>query len=88
MKPKAVEYSFCEPAWNGPVVPGFPFKWHIRRLTQSGKKLGGGIDTKPLCDRFSSGWDLRVQFGEHWLRESCVCRECRTKWLAEKGESK
>lgn len=47
------KYSFCESVVAGPLSP-----WHIRELTDNGKKLGGGIDTGSLCGRVRAGWDL------------------------------
>jgi hypothetical protein len=73
-----MRYSFCESVTGiGP--------WHIRPLTDKGKKLGGGIDTASLCDlvrpigqlggptgrRGGGGWDLHVEIDEHHLGHAC-----------------
>lgn len=65
-------YSFCESVAAGPRSP-----WHIRKLTDKGKKLGGGIDTPGLCGhpRVTYGWDLDVDINEFHL-EKVTCKEC------------
>ena len=62
------EYAFCESVHAGPLAP-----WHIRKLSDTGLKLRGGIDTPSLCGRVrpfgdesgehrgTGGWDLRVR---------------------------
>ena len=61
-------YSFCESVHAGPET-----LWHIRRLSDAGQKLGGGIDTPFLCYRGtqSRGWDLDVQITDHHLGHCC-----------------
>lgn len=70
-------YSFCESVTGiGP--------WHIRPLSEKGRKCGGGIDTATLCGRVSpsgekrpdgkpgfGGWDLEVEITEHHLGHAC-----------------
>jgi len=70
----AEQFSFCESVVAGPLS-----RWHIRRLTAQGKKLGGGIDTPSLCARLlpsglegGGGWDLDVEITEHHLGHCCV----------------
>ena len=69
-------FSFCEGVW---ATSGSP--WHIRKLTDQGQKLGGGIDTPSLCGRVgppkTNGWDLEVELTEHHLEHnSCkICKE-------------
>ena len=46
------EFAFCES-----VTAGSKSRWHIRQLTDIGKKLGGGCDTPALCGRQVS-WDV------------------------------
>lgn len=36
-----IEFSYCETI--------AAYKWHIRQLTDKGRKLGGGADTNALC---------------------------------------
>ena len=62
-------YSFCETA-----LAGSASRWHIRRLTAVGRKLGGGADTPSLCGR-KVAWDLDVQLTDYALAEDC-CRLC------------
>jgi hypothetical protein len=62
-------FSFCE------SVTGVS-KWHIRRLTTAGLKLGGGIDTPCLCGLVVHGWDLGVAFDESRLDDDYVSRKC------------
>lgn len=70
-------YAFCESITGiGP--------WHIRKLTERGMKLGGGIDTPSLCGlvlpfgqldehgrRGCGGWDLNVRMHEYHLSQAC-----------------
>ncbi len=44
LKDEKPPYAFCE------SVTGIG-RWHIRRLSEKGLKLGGGIDTPTLCKR-------------------------------------
>ncbi len=59
------DYSFCES-----VMAGSNSAWHIRELTEVGRKLGGGADTKSLCGR-EMGWDLGVVICRHHLGHAC-----------------
>lgn len=62
-----IAYSFCESAAAGPQS-----RWHIRKLSEKGKKSGGGIDTPFLCARkYLNGWDLEVEITEHHLGHAC-----------------
>jgi hypothetical protein len=64
------EYSFCESVHAGPQS-----RWHIRKLSDKGKKLGGGIDTPTLCGKNMDGWDVNVAIAGSNLSHCCV--ECR-----------
>jgi hypothetical protein len=64
------KYSFCESVYAGPRSA-----WHIRELTEAGKKMGGGIDTATLCERVKQGWDLEVDINEFHL-ENQTCKDC------------
>lgn len=64
-----VEYSFCEPV--NAVVGNL---WHIRRLTEIGRKFGGGADTLSLCGR-TVAWDMNVPFDTDRYR-LVLCRKC------------
>ena len=62
-------YSFCEAVTAGPYS-----RWHIRRLDETGRHLGGGITAPSLCGRVSprfGGWDLVVDITEHHLGHAC-----------------
>ena len=61
-------FSFCESAHAGPLSP-----WHIRRLTKTGKHLGGGADTPSLCD-IKVAWDVDATLSVHHLGHAC--RKC------------
>jgi len=65
------EYSFCEKVVASPYS-----KWHIRELTDKGKFLGGGCDTKSLCGE-KMGWDLNVRITNfHLVKNTCPkCKE-------------
>jgi endogenous inhibitor of DNA gyrase (YacG/DUF329 family) len=73
---RTVKYSFCETATAGPNTP-----WHIRRLTEVGRMLGGGADTSALCDR-NVAWDLGVEIDNHHLPH--YCQKCKEIYLSEK----
>jgi hypothetical protein len=60
------DYSFCERATATAAS-----KWHIRRLTITGKKLGGGADTAAMCGR-TVAWDSKVSQA---TRDS-ICPDC------------
>lgn len=60
MKAGLSSYSFCEPVY----VTG-PAPWCIRKLTGTGRHVGGGVDSTSLCGRVKchadgglGGWDL------------------------------
>ena len=62
-------HSFCETMFASGVTP-----WHIRKLTEVGRKLGGGADTESLCGKRVS-WDLNVEITPHHLTHCCLyCR--------------
>jgi hypothetical protein len=73
------EYSFCET-----VTAGATTSWHLRKLTDIGRKLGGGADTPALCGRKIS-WDLTVVVRRFEIASGRiapkVCRECRRAYL-------
>jgi len=73
-----IEYSFCESIAAGPNA-----RWHIRPLTQRGKKLGGGADTPALCG-CQVAWDIDVEITEHHLNHSCPpCVEIAKKLVCK-----
>jgi len=65
-------YSFCEPVWASGLG-----LWCLRKTTNIGLKLGGGVDTPSLCGRVavSKGWDLNVRLSEHHLEKN-TCKKC------------
>lgn len=65
------EYSYCESVTASGSSP-----WHIRRLTDAGRKTGGGIDTDSLCGRVKApyGWDL--ERAVHRAHYEFVCPTC------------
>jgi hypothetical protein len=72
------KYSYCES--TGATAIG---KWHIRKLTKKGRKLGGGIDTSSLCKHVieSWGWDINTPI-THYLMQH-ICKECYEIYLEE-----
>lgn len=72
-------YAFCESVTG--VGP-----WHIRRVNpETGLKLGGGIDTRPLCGGCKlGGWDLSVRITGAHLVEHYVCRQCVDAYREER----
>lgn len=70
-------YSFCESLH----ATGFT-RWHIRRLTETGQKFGGGADTDSLCGR-KMAWDVNVEITVHHLANS-ACRKCADEYIASR----
>jgi len=70
-----MSHSFCEKATAGPWS-----RWHIRPLTEIGRKLGGGADTVALCGT-KVAWDLAVEITEHHLTHCCP--ECAKRYKEE-----
>lgn len=60
--------SYCEPVTATSASP-----WCIRRLTDRGQMLSGGVDTSSLCGRVRAGWgwDLPVEVTEPYDRYAC-----------------
>jgi len=75
-----MEYSFCE---TSVAMPGGV--WHIRPLTDRGRRLGGGADTMSLCNKIVS-WDIDVPITE-WHLQKNGCTECRNKYRAAREGS-
>jgi len=70
-----VKYAFCE------TVTATPWsRWHIRKLTEKGLKLGGGADTPAICGRMVA-WDLSVVIDQHHLGHSCL--KCQAAYRLE-----
>ena len=67
------KYSFCENVHAGPCG-----KWHIRKLSDKGRKLGGGADTLSLCEK-QVDWDLNVELTEYHLAIN-TCPKCLEKF--------
>lgn len=72
-------YAFCENVAAGSASP-----WHIRRLTEKGKKLGGGVDTMALCGHVVH-WDRQFSVS----RVACIalsdgetCHKCSAIYMA------
>ena len=59
-------YSFCES-----VAASGGSSWHIRLLSDEGRKLSGGADTFALCGREVS-WDLAGPITERNVGLACV----------------
>ncbi len=75
-------FAFCESVGASGRSP-----WHIRPLGPAGLKPGGGIDTPPLCKRFTGGWDLLVKirpahFKQQKDERRIVCPKCQDEYLA------
>lgn len=73
------EFSLCET-----ITASGSSSWHLRQLTQTGPKYGGGADTPALCGREVS-WDLEVPLTEHHLRRN-VCHECLAAYQRLRGD--
>jgi hypothetical protein len=74
-------YSFCEPSTAGPSAP-----WCIRKLSKSGRKLSGGVDTASLCGRVKpsdvggwGGWDVAAATRGVSLDHPFACKKCVVK---------
>lgn len=68
-------YSFCETVTSTGTTP-----WHIRPLTEKGKKLSGGADTVSLCGR-KVAWGLESSVD---LKDARACRACVRALLPER----
>lgn len=75
-------YSYCESVHATSTSP-----WHIRKLTEVGRKLSGGIDTPSLCGRVGKGWgwDLEVELNEFHL-ENVSCPKCVELYKQERSD--
>jgi hypothetical protein len=73
-------FSFCETVIAGPLS-----RWHIRPLTEKGKKLGGGADTVALCGK-KVAWDLNVDITDRHL-EHC-CPQCAKAYKNSRADMK
>lgn len=65
-------YAFCETIHASSYTP-----WHIRQLTDAGRKFGGGADTPALCGLRVS-WDIPTPVNpilEH------ACNKCVEAYL-------
>jgi len=72
------DYAFCE------RVNATPWsKWHIRPLTEQGRKMGGGIDTLSLCGVVKQGWDLEMEITPSNVARDHICAECRRLYLEQ-----
>ena len=69
------KFSFCETAFATGTSP-----WHIRELSEAGRKLGGGADTPTLCGR-EAAWDLggkicwELRHILDWLSKDCAAEK-------------
>lgn len=70
-------YSYCETVTAGPLSP-----WHIRRLTEAGRKPSGGADTPALCGR-EVAWDIPAPEVTNPVDAGGVCRRCLATYLVE-----
>ncbi len=61
------KYSFCETI--------AAYVWHIRPLTDAGKKLGGGADTLTLCG-LKAAWDINTPVNVSIPLDG-ICFKCR-----------
>jgi hypothetical protein len=70
-------FSFCES-----IHADSNTKWHIRQLSDKGKKFGGGIDTSSLCGCVTpsvGGWDLEASLSAHHISNN-TCDRCAEKY--------
>ena len=67
------KYSFCENVHAGPCS-----RWHIRKLSDKGKKFGGGADTSALCEK-QVHWDVNVELTIYHLDHN-TCPKCLKKF--------
>ena len=61
--------------------------WHIRQLTEAGKKMGGGIDTPSLCGRKQNGWDVNHRAPEQGIKPDFVCESCWAEFMLQVRDS-
>jgi len=70
------KYSFCENVHADPLS-----RWHIRKLSDKGRKFGGGADTLSLCEK-QVDWDLSVKLTKFHLANN-ACLRCLVKFDEE-----
>lgn len=68
------KYSLCEGLHPRDYSP-----WHIRELTDKGRRLKGGIDTSSLCGQVKRGRDLNGEVSR--VNTDWVCKKCRLIYL-------
>jgi len=71
------KYSFCESVTATGTSP-----WHIRKLTDKGRKRGGGADTPALCGRVVH-WDRQVSINEI-TNVNSICKKCTEEYDKQK----
>ena len=76
MSDPTAEYSYIEFVHATSTSP-----WHIRVLTDVGKKLGGGIDTPSLCGTKYNGWDMRHDPPKPGPKPDFACGGCWIEFL-------
>ena len=69
------DYSFCESVHAAGHSP-----WHLRKLTETGPKYGGGADTPALCGR-TVAWDMDVTITPFHLTQ--ICKACAAAYRKE-----
>jgi hypothetical protein len=70
------QYAYCETVTATAIS-----KWHIRKLTEVGKKLSGGADTPALCGR-KVCWDRALDIIDS--DKDFVCEKCFKEYLSRK----
>ncbi len=82
LKDEKPPYAFCESVTGADyvnrVAQGWVYvsigRWHIRRLSEKGLKLGGGIDTPTLCKRVDNPpWERSISWSP--THRSPCCRK-------------
>ena len=70
-------HAFCENVAAGSTSP-----WHIRILTEKGKKTSGGADTPAMCGHVVH-WDRQypVSRAAVFLLDKDVCQKCSTLYM-------
>lgn len=71
----STEYSYMEFEWATGTT------WHIRKLSDKGKFMGGGADTPSLCGTKHRGWDVNHAPPEVAHKPDFVCLGCWTEFL-------
>lgn len=74
-------YSYCESVHATSNSP-----WHIRKLTEVGRRLSGGVDTPSLCGRVRKGWGWDLEVVLDGRLDKLGCPKCVELYKQERAD--